>query len=60
MARSVLPQSIRKHLRREKARIRAQSSDSPEEKKEAEAKIQELVQKTFVQYNMNRKIEVRK
>jgi len=47
MSKAGLPNSIRKFLRREKARIRREFSDS----QEAELKIKELVAKIFEEYN---------
>lgn len=50
MSRSALSYSVRKFLRREKARIRREISDT----KEAEKKIQELVSHLSVAYNKRR------
>ena len=47
MVKSNLPNSIRKFLRREKARIRRELFGS----QEGEKKIKELVEKTFKGYN---------
>ena len=47
MAKSRLPNSIRKFLRKEKARIRREFLNA----NEAEAKIKELVAKIMEQYN---------
>jgi hypothetical protein len=47
MSRSNLPYSIRKYIRREKARIRREISDSGE----AERIIKELVERLFKMYN---------
>lgn len=61
MPRHRLSKSVRKYLRKEKSRMRrGRFSDSSEATGEIEAKIQELVQKMFGQYNRNKKIEVRK
>lgn len=46
MSRTELPHSIKKFLRREKARMRQEILDSHE----AEKKIKELVDKTFGKY----------
>ena len=51
MTKSNLPNSIRKFLRKEKARVRREILDS----KEAEKKIQELVERIFKEYNKNYK-----
>ncbi|QQG44912.1 MAG: hypothetical protein HYW89_02765 [Candidatus Sungiibacteriota bacterium] len=50
MSRTELPNSIRKFLRREKARIRRGVFDS----EEAEKRISELVAKTFMVYSKKR------
>jgi len=55
MPYSNLPHSIRKFLRREKARFRRELSDA----QEAEKKIQELVAKMRAQYNRNVALRVK-
>ena len=51
MSRSPLPNSLRKFVRREKARIRREFSDT----KEADQKIQELMARIMPAYNANKK-----
>lgn len=50
MAKLKLPNSIRKFLRREKARLRREFSNI----EEAERKIKEIVEKMFKEYNKNK------
>ncbi|MBI2640264.1 MAG: hypothetical protein HYW91_00015 [Candidatus Sungbacteria bacterium] len=51
MARSILPKSIRKFLRKGKSRLRREVLDSVE----AEARIKELVSKIWEEYSKKEK-----
>lgn len=54
MAKSNLPNSIRKFLRREKARLRREFSNT----EEAEKRIKEVVEKMFKGYNKRSSLKV--